>query len=848
MTATSALKGPGLRLSRLDLAAAADPDVAARSRALVRRGAVPDAGVREGARSIVAEVRDRGSSAVRAANARFGGGLTDGRLVLDRRALLAARDALPTALRTALEASIGNIRRFAETQRPITTRTAITAGVEIERRWAPLATVGCYVPGGMAAYPSTLLMTVVPARVAGVESVVIASPADGGGNLDPALLGAAGLLDIDVFLVAGGAQAIAALAYGLPDAGVPAVDRVVGPGNAWATAAKIELAGEVGMDVPAGPSEGMVLADGRADPVTVAADLITQAEHGPDSPAILVTTDAWFADAVEAEVARQLAGTARRAILELSLGAHGAIVLAPSLDAAIDFVNAYAPEHLSVDVEPLEDTVDRLRNAGSLFVGKWAPESAGDYATGANHVLPTGGLARAAGALSVESYGKFVQVQRVSREGLAGLRGTITTLAEAEGLTAHRDAVEVRFRVPGDAAGAVMDGTEPSNARLSNVAPIRTSEPAARASAPSEYAWEPTSEAIAARYGLPIEEIARFDLNTSPSAPALAARLLAAGRFETPMSEYPPSDYRWLTQAAAARYDVEPAEVLVGAGADEILDIVAKAMLPPGGVAVIPDPTYSLYAILTEQRGARPISVPRHPAAGRWAIDVAAVRRAGRMADLVWLCNPNNPTGAAEPDSAVESLLDGLARDADDDGRLPPAVVLDEAYVEFSGASLVGLRCGYPRLVVVRTVSKAYALAGLRVGFALAVPATIATLRPYRPPGSVSTVSVSIVTQVLQDDDALRSNLERVGLERHRLAYALNELGWRVRPSVTNFLLVGFGSAQAAAGMAERLLERGLVPRRFDAGHPLAAYLRLTVRDVEQNNRLIAAARELARR
>ena len=211
------------------------------------------------------------------------------------------------------------------------------------------------------------------------------------------------------------------------------------------TAAKIEVCGEVGIDLPAGPSEGMVLAAPPADARRVAADLITQAEHGPDSPAILVTTDAAFADAVEAAVTAQLARAARRDILAAALRDHGRIVLAPDLDAAIDFVNAYGPEHLSVDVEPLEPTVARLRNAGSLFVGPWAPESAGDYATGANHVLPTGGLARASGALSVETYGKFSQVQRIDREGLASIRETIGTLAEAEGLLAHRDAVEIRF-------------------------------------------------------------------------------------------------------------------------------------------------------------------------------------------------------------------------------------------------------------------------------------------------------------------------------------------------------------------------------------------------------------------
>jgi histidinol dehydrogenase len=286
---------------------------------------------------------------------------------------------------------------------------------------------------------------VVPAQVAGVERIVVASPADRDGANHPVLLGAAGLLEVDAFVVAGGAQAIGALAYGLREAGLEPVDRIVGPGNAWVTAAKIEVCGEVGIDLPAGPSEGMVLAAPPAEPDRVAADLITQAEHGPDSPAILVTTDARFADAVEDAVRRRLARAARRDILESALSAHGRIALAQDLDEAIDFVNAYGPEHLSVDVEPLEPTVARLRNAGSLFVGPWAPESAGDYATGANHVLPTGGLARSSGGLAVETYGKFVQVQRISEDGLATIRDTIATLAQAEGLLAHRDAVLARF-------------------------------------------------------------------------------------------------------------------------------------------------------------------------------------------------------------------------------------------------------------------------------------------------------------------------------------------------------------------------------------------------------------------
>lgn len=432
-------------LRRLDLSRAADPAVAEEILALFRRGAVPDRRVREGARAILDEVRTGGDAAVRGANARFGGGRADGTLLVTRAEMEAARDALPPRIRAGLEQMIANIRRFAETQLPQTRTTVIVPGVEIERRWVPLSRVGVYAPGGSAAYPSSLLMGVVPARVAGVGTIVVASPADAEGGLNATLLGAAGLVGVDVFIVAGGAQAVGAMAYGLPEAGVAPVDRIVGPGNSWVTAAKLEVFGECGIDLPAGPSEVMVVADGTADPAHVAADLLSQAEHGPDSPALLVTWDGAFATSVEAELGHQLEAATRREILERSLGKGALIVLALGRDAALDFVNAYAPEHLSVVLEDVEEAVARLRNAGSLFVGPYAPESAGDYASGANHVLPTGGLARSCGALATEDYGKFVQVQRITRNGLAAIRDSVEAISEAEGLMAHKRAVEVRF-------------------------------------------------------------------------------------------------------------------------------------------------------------------------------------------------------------------------------------------------------------------------------------------------------------------------------------------------------------------------------------------------------------------
>jgi histidinol-phosphate aminotransferase len=368
--------------------------------------------------------------------------------------------------------------------------------------------------------------------------------------------------------------------------------------------------------------------------------------------------------------------------------------------------------------------------------------------------------------------------------------------------------------------------------------------------APAVYTWEATNEAVAERYGCRVEDIVRYDLNTLPQPPEILWRALERSletrRFETSISEYPPSDYRRLSEAAAEVYGVAREEVLVGAGADEILDMTAKAFLPPGGGrAVVPIPTYSMYRVVTEQRGASVALVPRRPADEAWAIDVPAMRAAARDATVVWLCSPNNPTGLAEPPGVIEALLSGLAADAAEDGREAPAVAVDEAYAEFAGVTALPLRTGYPNLVVIRTASKAYGLAGLRVGFALARPETIKRIEPYRPPGSVSTVSITIVEQALREGAALRATVAATRAERDRLAEAMRAVGWRPGPSVTNFLLVDFGTPARAEQVAEGLLRRGIVPRTFPSGHPLNASLRFTVRNPAENERLLSAAAEI---
>ncbi len=372
--------------------------------------------------------------------------------------------------------------------------------------------------------------------------------------------------------------------------------------------------------------------------------------------------------------------------------------------------------------------------------------------------------------------------------------------------------------------------------------PVTTASP----TQPASYSWEATNEAVAERYGLPVEAVIRFDLNTSPAPPRLLGELLSAGHFSTSLSEYPPGDYRALVEAAAATYRVGTDEIVPGAGADEILEMCAKAFLRAGQTAVVPVPSYAMYRVVIEQRGGEMVGVPRRGPDAGWATDIPVVRAAARTAAMVWMCNPNNPTGTEEPPGAIEALLDGIAADATTDGRQPAWVMVDEAYAEFTGHSAIGLRSRYPNLVVIRTMSKAYALAGLRVGFAIAAPPTQARLAPYRPPGSIATISETVATRALRDGEEMHENVARVDRERSRLVAGLTAAGWNPYPSVTNFVLADLGTPERAAAMADGLMRRGLVPRTFPSDHPLARCLRVTVRADDENDRLLAAVRDLS--
>lgn len=419
-------------------------DEAARNAALARPTQSRSDDLAGGVARIIAAVRQRGDAALREFSATYDGCALDA-LEVSAAEFAAAEAALNPALKAAIDeaaARIGHYHRATAAQ-PVTVETA--PGVQLQRIQRPIGQVGLYVPAGTAPLPSTALMLGVPARIAGCRHVVLCSPARADGSCDEAVLYAAKVTGVHQVFKLGGAQAIAAMAYGT--ASVPRCDKLFGPGNAWVTEAKLQVSVDsqgAAIDMPAGPSEVLVIADANANPVFVAADLLSQAEHGVDSQVILLSPSLAMLDRVAIEVERQSADLPRRDIVRQSL-AQSRLIAVDSLAQAVAVSNRYAPEHLIVQVDDPRALLDGIESAGAIFLGPWAPESIGDYCSGSNHVLPTYGHARSYSGVSVASFQKQITVQDVSADGLRAIGPCTMTLAAAEQLEAHRRAVSLRL-------------------------------------------------------------------------------------------------------------------------------------------------------------------------------------------------------------------------------------------------------------------------------------------------------------------------------------------------------------------------------------------------------------------
>jgi histidinol dehydrogenase len=802
---------------------------ALRARAL--RGLVPRAelGVDhavEQVRPIVAQVRERGVEALIELTERFDGvRLTSVRV--PGRALAQALDQLDPAVRAGLEESIARARVVHAGQRRTDHTSTVAPGGTVTERWVPVGRVGLYVPGGLAVYPSSVVMNVIPAQEAGVPSIAVTSPAQRDnpagfeGLPNPTILAACALLDVREVYSVGGAQAVAMLAYGATDATgefvCEPVDLVTGPGNIWVAAAKRLLRGVVGIDAEAGPTEVAVLADDSADPAHVAADLISQAEHDPMAASVLVTDSEALADAVETELVRQVATTRHVERIRTALGGpQSGIVLVDDVDAGLEVVDAYAAEHLEIHTRDAAAVASRVTNAGAIFVGPWAPVSLGDYCAGSNHVLPTGGSACYSSGLSVQSFLRGVHVVNCTREALADVADHVVTLAHAEDLPAHGQAV--RVRLPQGAVPA------PTTADLLARLPLRED---LRGRTP---------------YGAPQLDVAvRLNTNENPYdvPPEVAEAIVEAVRDEVAsLNRYPDREFTALRVDLAEYlgHDLVPEQIWAGNGSNEVLQHVVQAFAGRGRTALGFMPAYSMHPIISVGSGTAWVDGLRGVEHDPFDLTPEhAVEQVLRHAPhVVFLCSPNNPTGTALDLDVVEAVYEAT------DGM----VVVDEAYAEFTRPgtpSALTLLPGRERLVVTRTMSKAFALAGARLGYLAADPAVCDAFRLVRMPYHLSSLAQAAARAALWHADVLLSTVEAVKAQRDRIVAALAAMGLAPVPSDANFVLVG--------GLGdERAVWRGLITRQVlvrDVG--IAHHLRVTAGTPAETTAFLDALSETLR-
>lgn len=756
---------------------------------LIERGLGADPEIERSTAAIVADVRDRGDAALLDLARRFDLAVPES-IEVPAEACREALENLDPEVRAALELAARNIRTFHEAQIPPTIELEVQPGVRLGRRAEPLRRVGVYAPGGRASYPSSVLMGVIPARAAGVDEVFVSSPPGPDGLPPTAVLAACALAGADRVFAIGGAGAIAALALGTES--VPQVDKIVGPGNAYVTEAKRQLNGVIAIDCPAGPSEVLVIADENSDPELAALEMIAQAEHDPLAASVLVTVGAEAARAAAEALERLLADQPRLEIITAALEKAGAILSAETLEEAVEFANSYAPEHLSLLIEEPRRVLDRIRNAGTIFLGEPSSVAFGDYMTGANHTLPTSGLARAYSGLSTLDFLRFATYQEVSPAAAARLSAPTATLATAEGLPGHAAAARARGeRWPAEEDGGADQGEGRTPVHLFRAA-YREFEP-----------YDPSRT--------PIEVDLSDNTNLFGANPA--ALEAVRGLAPTGLTRYPEVYADTLRAEIAEMHGVEPENVTTGLGLDDVIDSTIRAFTSPNATVAYPDPTFGMIELFTRMNGLRPIPVPIGP-----DHDIDAEALLAPRATITYLCDPNNPTGRPVSPERLERIM------ADAAG----IVMIDEAYADFAGkdSDLPARAARSGNTLALRTLSKAYGLAGLRVGYAVGPTALIREIEKSRGPYRITAPAEAAAVAILREGMGWIGDVVAQSIEnRERLIRELEARGLQPLPSATNFVLVPVSNgdigalaeegASPAAALGKALRARGVAIRAF---------------------------------
>lgn len=749
-------------------------------------------------RPIVDEVDAKGDAALRAYAERFDKVcLTD--LRVSEAEISAAEALVSDDLKKAIRQAYSQIYAFHAAQRFDGVCVETAPGVVCEQRALPISRVGLYIPGGSAPLFSTVLMLGIPARIAGCEKVVLCTPPAKDGSVHPAILFAASLCGITEIFKVGGAQAVAAMAVGTES--VPKVDKIFGPGNQYVMAAKqwVALKGTA-IDMPAGPSEVEVLADDSARADFVAADLLSQAEHGPDSQAILITTSRALAEEVVEEVARQCAALPRHEIAEKALQ-HSKIIVFDTMEEALEMTNEYAPEHLIIATRNYHEVAQKISHAGSVFLGNFSCESAGDYASGTNHTLPTSGFARSYSGLCLDSFMRKITFQELTPEGIHSIGRTVELMAAAEELDAHRNAMTVRLAACQDAEVVVTNTDSVTPLVRPNVLKME-----AYSSARDEYSGKQATVFL--------------DANENP--------------YNAPFNRYPDPLQTEVKAELAKQKGVRSSQIFLGNGSDEAIDLVFRVFCRPGVDNVVAlEPTYGMYAVCAATNDVEYRRVLLREDFSFRAADVLKTTDANTKA--IFLCSPNNPTGNLLPRAEIDILLKDF----------PGMVVVDEAYGDFvPEASLRFALDAHPRLIVLATFSKAWASAGLRLGIAMASEEIIGYFNKVKYPYNVNILTQQQALEILKNKDLVANWIKLTLEERKRLAREFASLTGcqKVYPSDANFLLVKINNATA---LYNALVDRGIIVRNRSKVTLCNDCLRITIGTPTENDALLSALKEL---
>ena len=756
----------------------------------------------------IAQIRADGDASARALTRRFDG-VELSELKVNAAEFDACEALLSAELKAAMQAAFARIKRFHSACAPHAVAVETAPGVLCERIVVGIDRVGLYVPAGSAPLPSTALMLGVPAMLAGCLEIVLCSPADTNGNVHPTVLYAAKLCGISKVFKLGGVQAIAAMAFGTTS--VPKCDKLFGPGNAWVTEAKQQVSltpDGAAIDMPAGPSEVLVIADVNANSEIVAADLLSQAEHGPDSQVVLLSDSSELITQVRAALDQQLEALGRAEIARASLQ-HCRLILVADIHQAIQVSNQYAPEHLILNVRDARQYLAQVRNAGSVFLGALTPESTGDYNAGTNHVLPTYGHARAYSGVSVQSFVKLITVQTLSTQGLAAIGPEAVTFARAEGLEAHALAVQKRLELIENSQNAALNSVKASVLALARTEFLGFK-------GYSSARMEASTGAIF------------LNANESPWPPGPAVHSL-----ET-LNRYPEPQPKLLLQRLANIYGIPEESLLIGRGSDELIDLLTRAFCRAGvdRVLIMP-PTFGMYKVCANVQGAEVLEVPllaENNFAPDWAAACTALNSGVKLA---YVCTPNNPTGGAVDPLALREFVIAAA------GRA--VVVVDEAYFEFSDTqSALQLMREFDHVVVLRTLSKAYGLAGARIGCVIAQPDVIKLLRTLMAPYPIASPVLHAVLQGLGDLPLVAARIACLIAERKRIANALENLAGvrKVWPSVANFLTFEVDDAKR---IYRSLADLGVVVRDVSHYPGLSQNLRVSVGTPVENTQFLSA-------